>query len=96
MGSRVERGDFERTLYGGRVVVTGRVVVVSPLTPIRLLWRLGRAVLRASAPPPPPERIRALPDQPGLLGRARDLGRRLLGLGVEQGGRPATSPFPCG
>ena len=43
MGMRVERSDFERTLFGGRVVMSGRVVVISPLTPVRMLWRLGRA-----------------------------------------------------
>src|SRR6266508_6998338 len=41
-GLRVDRRDFERTLFGGRVVVTGGVFVISPLTPIRMLWRVGR------------------------------------------------------
>jgi curved DNA-binding protein len=81
-GLRVDRRDFERTLLGGRVVVTGGVFVISPLTPVRLLWRLGRAALRASKPP-------ALPRPPGLLGRAAALGRRLLGL-------PSTTPAPAG
>jgi DnaJ-class molecular chaperone len=77
LGMHVQRGDFERTLFGGRVVMTGRVVVISPLTPARVLWRLGRAALRAASPPP----ARAFPPPRGLLGRARALGRRLLGLG---------------
>jgi DnaJ-class molecular chaperone len=75
-GLRDDRRDFERTLFGGRVVMTGGVVVISPLT----LWRLGRSLLRPAAPPPP-----ALPRGPGLLGRAADLGRRLLGLPARAG-----------
>ena len=82
-GVRVERGDFERTLFGGRVVMSGRVVVVTPVSPARLLWRLGRAALRASQPPPPPPRP-AFPQPKGLLGQAVQLGRRLLGLGGGQ------------
>jgi|SRR6185369_3445202 curved DNA-binding protein CbpA len=88
MGMRVERSDFERTLFGGRVVMSGRVVVISPLTPVRMLWRLGRAALRASQPPPPPpEARRAFPPERGLLGQIVEMGRRLLGLG--NGGRDA-------
>jgi hypothetical protein len=77
MGMRVERGDFERTLFGGRVVMTGRVFVVTPLSPARLLWRLGRAALRAS---PPPASAAILPRPKGLLGHAIEIGRRVLGL----------------
>ena len=43
-GLRVERRDFERTLFGGRMVMTGGVFVISPLT----FWRVGRAVLRSA------------------------------------------------
>jgi curved DNA-binding protein CbpA len=80
MGMRVERSDFERTLFGGRVVMTGRVVVITPFTPVKLLWRLGRAALRAQqqASPAP---ARAFPRDKGLLGHVLGLGRRLLGLG---------------
>jgi curved DNA-binding protein CbpA len=73
-GLRVERRDFERTLFGGRMVVTGGVFVISPLT----FWRLGRAVLRSALPRPAP--APALPRRGGLLDRAVDLGRRLLGV----------------
>jgi curved DNA-binding protein CbpA len=79
MGVRVERGDFERTLFGGRVVVTGRVVVVSPLTPVRLLWGQGRAALRGARAAEPAEAPRALPRRRGLLARAFEAGRWLLG-----------------
>jgi DnaJ-class molecular chaperone len=79
-GLRVERSDFERTLFGGRVVMSGRVFVLTPMSPGRLLWRLGRAALRASQPPPPPRPTPAFPRSTGWLGHAVALGRRLLGL----------------
>jgi len=79
MGMRVERSDFERTLFGGRVVMTGRVFVLPPVSPAKLLWRLGRAAFRASQPPPPPPPA-AFPRPKGLLGQAVEIGRRLLGL----------------
>src|SRR4029453_17904384 len=63
-----------RTLVGGRMVVTGGVFVISPFT----FWRLGRAVLRSALPRPAP--APALPRRGGLLVRAVDLGRRLLGV----------------
>ncbi len=93
-GLRVDRRDFERTLFGGRVVVTGGVFVISPLTPIRMLWRVGRAALRGAAPSPEP--VPALPRDGGLLGCAFELGRRLLGLptGVREGAaRDVTFPL---
>jgi curved DNA-binding protein CbpA len=96
MGMRVERQDFERTLFGGRVVVSGGVFVVSPLSPARLLWRVGRAALRASQVAqrrvPPPERrepVRAVPARGGLLARAVEAGRRLLGLASAPAGTAA-------
>ena len=85
-GLRVDRRDFERTLFGGRVVVTGGVLVVTPLAPIRMLWRLTRAAMRAGVPPPPPPLSRG----PGLLGRVVELGRRILG--GPSGSWAATTP----
>jgi len=76
-GLRVDRRDFERTLFGGRVVVTGGVFVISPLTPVRMLWRVGRAALRGATPRPEP--VPALPRGGGLVGRVIEMGRRLLG-----------------
>jgi DnaJ-class molecular chaperone len=73
-GLHVERRDFERTLFGGRMVVTGGVFVISPMT----IWRLGRAVLRAALPRPAP--VPALSRGGGLLARAAEVGRRILGL----------------
>jgi curved DNA-binding protein CbpA len=78
-GARVERRDFEQTLFGGRVVVTGGVFVLTPLTPARLLWRLGRAALRGARAAEQAEAARALPAAGGLLARALEAGRRLLG-----------------
>lgn len=86
-GVRVDRQDFERTLFGGRVVVTGGVFVVTPLTPLRLLWRVGRAAMRASSPP-------ALPRPPGLLSRLAGLGRSLLGrTAASAAGRDVSFPL---
>jgi curved DNA-binding protein len=85
-GLRVDRRDFERTLFGGRVVMTGGVFVLSPLSPTRMLWRLGRAAFAGAATPtaaPAP----ALPSPPGLLGRVLAAGRRLFG-----GTSPASAP----
>jgi curved DNA-binding protein len=92
MGMRVERGDFERTLFGGRVVMTGRVFVVTPLTPVRLLWRLARAALRVTPPPSGP--THAFPREKGLLGHAFDIGRRLLGLLGGDEARAGDVSFP--
>jgi DnaJ-class molecular chaperone len=76
-GLRVDRRDFERTLFGGRVVMTGGVFVLTPLSPTRMLWRLGRAAFGASPPSPAP--APAFPRPPGLLGRIAAAGRRLFG-----------------
>jgi DnaJ-class molecular chaperone len=43
LGLRVDRRDFERTLFGGRVVVTGGVFTISPW---RVLGRLAGGGLR--------------------------------------------------
>lgn len=41
LGLRVDRHHFRQTLFGGRAVVTGGVVVISPLTPLLALFRLA-------------------------------------------------------
>ena len=78
MGMRVDRRDFRETLFGGRTVVSGTFVVVSPLTALFGTLRLVRAALRgarrASAPPP----ARAL-RRPTVLGALARAGRWLLG-----------------
>jgi DnaJ-class molecular chaperone len=82
LGLRVERRDFRETLFGGRAVFTGRVVMVTPFTPGRLLASLARAVLRG----PRPAAGRAVTSSPGgVLGRLLDAGRHLLGLAAAPG-----------
>ena len=85
MGLRVDRRDFHETLFGGRTVVRGTVIVVSPFSVIPTVFRLVRAALRgasrgAPAPVPPPT----------MFGRlAARAGRWLLGLPArEQSDQP--------
>ena len=85
MGMRVDRHSFRQTLFGGRTVVTGGVVVITPLTPLLAAFRLARAALKARQPGPA---ARAVPASPvrAVLGR---IGRWLLGDGAPAvGGRP--------
>jgi DnaJ-class molecular chaperone len=90
MGMHVDRHDFEQTLFGGRTVVTGRVFIISPLTPLLTAFRLARKLLQSSGRTPPglPESSRSLPGG-GLLKR---LGRWLL----EQTTDAAQSAPPTG
>lgn len=86
LGLRVERRDFHETLFGGRTIVTGRLVIVTPARLSTVLVRLARAVargaLRARMTAEPDERPR------GLLGRvAAALGRRVLGAPGPSAGR---------
>jgi curved DNA-binding protein CbpA len=48
LGMHVDRHDFHQTLFGGRAVVTGGVFVITPFTPVRLLFRLVGAALGAA------------------------------------------------
>jgi hypothetical protein len=48
VGMRVDRHRFETTLGGGRVVVTGGIIIIGPWTPILGLLRFGRAALRGA------------------------------------------------
>ncbi len=80
LGVRVERRDFHERLFGGRAVVTGRLVIVTPHNLATVLLRLARAgargALRAHVEAPPVSARR-----PSLLGRlATAVGRRLLGV----------------
>ncbi len=82
MGFRVDRRDFHQTLFGGRAVFSGRVVILGPLSPATAFFRLARAVARGAV------RARTQAAEPvsrprGLLGRlAAAAGRRLLGLAL--------------
>ena len=75
MGMRVDRHSFRQTLFGGRTVVAGGVMVITPLTPVLAAFRLARAALRAGRP------ASAAPASPvrAALGR---LGRWILGDGT--------------
>lgn len=68
MGLRVDRQDFQATLFGGRTVMTGSVIVISPWTPLLALVKLVGAALRGGRPAEQP-----LPAPPGE--------RALRGLG---------------
>jgi len=95
LGVSVERRDFRETLFGGRAVVSGRVVVITPQAPARLLLDVAGAVLRAAwrsgraVPGSHPARPR------GLVGLLAAAGRRLLGLGPgeDAGGRDVVVPL---
>lgn len=93
MGLRVDRHDFQSTLFGGRTVVTGRVVVVSPFTSPVGLFRLARAVFgiaRAVRGGRRAEAEVAMPAPPPSVGeRVARAGRWLFGL-------PPASTAPVG
>jgi DnaJ-class molecular chaperone len=78
MGMRVDRHFFHQTLFGGRTVVSGGVVVVGPMS-LRGLFRLAQAAVRATRPLPPEPREPAR-QPPSVLGAVGRLGRWLLGL----------------
>ena len=79
MGFRVDRRDFRKTLFGGRTVVTGHLVIVGPFGPVTALLRLARAVAR-SAVRARTDAALAAGQPPGWLGRlATAVGRRILG-----------------
>jgi curved DNA-binding protein len=73
-GMRVDRHTFHQTLFGGRTVVSGGVIVITPFTPVLALLRLARAALRGPSAPAP------RPSPPsGVLGAVVRAGRWLLG-----------------
>jgi DnaJ-class molecular chaperone len=81
MGARVDRHYFRHTLFGGRTVVVGGVFVVSPLTLLPTMFRIGRAVLRGARAGTPVEsgRPHPLPSHGrGLLATLKRVGRSLL------------------
>jgi len=78
MGLQVDHRRFEQTLFGGRTVVSGHVVVISPLAPLTMVWRLARAAVRGAARATERERT-PLPRPRGVLGHLVAAGRWLLG-----------------
>jgi curved DNA-binding protein CbpA len=79
LGLRVNRQDFERTLFGGRVIVTGRVFAVSPW---RVLGRLAAGGLRLLG-----RRLLGLPPRGQQAGRDVVFPLRLTALEADRGGR---------
>jgi curved DNA-binding protein CbpA len=90
LGLRVDRHAFHQTLFGGRAVISGGVVMVTPATAVLALARLARALLRGAsgaAAVAPPVRPR------GLLQRLLGIGRRALGAPTTGTGADVTFPL---
>jgi curved DNA-binding protein CbpA len=89
-GMRVDRHYFHQTLFGGRTVVSGGVIIVTPFTPVLAMFKLARAVLRGAraagrlereAGPARHARPREIDREHrprGILGRLATIGRALL------------------
>ncbi len=78
MGVRVDRHDFQTTLFGGRTVVTGRVIVISPWTPFIALARLVGLALRGGRAPA--QESLSLPPGPRVLRGLERAARWFFGL----------------
>lgn len=78
LGVRVDQHRFEQTLFGGRTVVRGHVVIVTPFAPITMVFRLARAALRGARRASEAERA-PLPKPRGVLSHLIAAGRWLLG-----------------
>lgn len=92
LGLRVERRDFRQTLFGGRAVVAGRVVIISPVTPALAFLRLARAALRGARTtriPPSEAPVRSR----GLLAGLVRAGRWLLGPPTDPAEGDVTFPL---
>jgi DnaJ-class molecular chaperone len=85
VGVRVERRDFRETLFGGRAVVSGSIVVVGPLTSVTTLFRLARGVARALRAPTARDASRSRAPERGFGQRLRHAARWMLGV-------PSTTP----
>jgi DnaJ-class molecular chaperone len=94
MGARVDRHYFRHTLFGGRTVVVGGVFVVSPLTLLPTMFRIGRAVLRgarAGRAPVEGSEPHSLPGQGrGIFATLRRVGQSLLAKPSDAASPPAT------
>jgi curved DNA-binding protein CbpA len=94
-GMRVDRHYFQQTLFGGRAVVVGGAVIVSPLTLVWPLVRMARATLRGTrrAASMGGAEHRPLPGRADVLATLTRLGRSLLGLpGRTASSAPASAP----
>ena len=91
LGMRVDHHHFRQTLFGGRTVITGRVIVITPLTPILAVARLARALLGGGSSVPTADK--ALPRPRGLLAGLGRAARWFLGV-PSSPAAPATAPAP--
>jgi len=93
MGMRVDRRYFHETLFGGRTVVTGGILVISPLAPLLGLFRLLRTALHGARTAPQVERKgpRPLPGPGKVVSGIARVGKWLLGIGEEKSSRPEIS-----
>ncbi|MBI4272083.1 MAG: DnaJ domain-containing protein [Candidatus Rokubacteria bacterium] len=80
MGLRVDSRSFHQTLFGGRTVVSGHVVIVTPFSLAPALFRLARAALRGARAATAPAEPQPLPRAPGVLGALGRAVRWFLGL----------------
>jgi curved DNA-binding protein len=89
LGMRVDHRHFRHTLFGGRTVVTGGVIIITPLTPVLALFRLARAALHGASAVSTAGRpeAQALPRSPFVAGLGR-VARWFLGL-------PSSSTAPA-
>src|SRR5262249_21687090 len=91
MGMRTHRHYFRQTLFGGRAVVVGGVFVISPLTLLPPLFRIGRAVF-CGARRSTSARHRGAPASwsgRGLFASLAPVGRSLLARPGEVASAPA-------
>jgi curved DNA-binding protein CbpA len=79
LGFRVNRQDFERTLFGGRVIVTGGVLTISPW---RVLGRLAAGAFKLLG-----RRLLGLPPPGGDVRPDVTFPLRLTALEAGRGGR---------
>jgi DnaJ-class molecular chaperone len=94
LGMRVDHRYFRQTLFGGRTVVTGGVIIITPLTPVLALLRLARAALRGASAVSTSGRPDAQPlPRPGsvLTGIGR-MARWFLGLPSSTAAAAMTTP----
>ena len=78
LGMRVDHHHFRQTLFGGRTVITGGIIVVTPFTSLLGAFRLARAALRGASGIP--ARDQARPRSGGVLDGLGRVARWFLGV----------------
>jgi DnaJ-class molecular chaperone len=94
LGMRVDHHYFRQTLFGGRTVVTGGVIIITPLTPVLALFRLARAALRGASAVSTGDQpgAQALPRPRGVLTGIGRVARWFLGVPSPSTGAAVTTP----